>query len=522
MSIYIYEVPITVAICFADFCVDQSPTSAYAAHLADATRARANPRGALEESKRTDRDDKDHLRLIKVLYEYLPQPYGGMGCVAAGERSPSNRNQCSPGARPSVYLFNASPRLALPSPHYDLAASLLTYAYALSNLASALIATYDHDAVGAGVAGPGRCEERLGFAVNLLCQAAGVLGTLAEGVLPAWERGGGGVGRSVDLSREVVDPPSPPLNPSPPASSSPRSPQTPSSPRPPLPKSQPSPALLAKLHLECAAPYGDAGALVGIVEGAGSTTLALAPRFSKGGGGGGGGVRGGGEITPALKRHLSAHTALHTALAHKWLGVDVGEGERAEEAVGFLARARKGFEELRGGGIGALGGGGSGGGGDGKGMERGRGKGVVQEPERVSVVLAHYTKINDSVRLCIRFVSCPQPSPPFKFQNPPTNPPPAAIIPAQRDMQARTNSPPPLSLLIAHLTRSSFPPIPRARIPAGRLAVAPKPYAPPWPAFGRGSLGWEVRSQGYGGAAGDGTRGTGQVDDLGWCEGGSI
>ncbi|KAH7918730.1 hypothetical protein BV22DRAFT_1041540 [Leucogyrophana mollusca] len=61
----------------------------------------------------------------------------------------------------------------------------------------------------------------------------------------------------------------------------------------------------------------------------------------------------------------------------------------------------------------------------------------------------------------------------------------------------------PLSL-ITHLTHSSFPPDPQERIPTGRLAIAPKPYAPPRPAFGPGEARWEARLQGYGDAPGDG------------------
>ncbi|KAH7917650.1 hypothetical protein BV22DRAFT_1135235 [Leucogyrophana mollusca] len=59
----------------------------------------------------------------------------------------------------------------------------------------------------------------------------------------------------------------------------------------------------------------------------------------------------------------------------------------------------------------------------------------------------------------------------------------------------------------------SFQPVPKhrdlqARAPVGCLAVAPKPSAPPRPAFGPGSAGWEVLSQGYGGTVGEGGRGT--------------
>ncbi|KAH7918327.1 hypothetical protein BV22DRAFT_1024771 [Leucogyrophana mollusca] len=143
MSIHVYEPPTTGAISFVDFCVDQSPADAYAAHLAEATQARVNLRGVLKESKRTDRDDKDYLRLVKVctplltftfLDEYLPQLYGVMGCVAAGEIALRSEPMFSWRTTLSARLFDASPRLALPSLHYDLTPSLLTYSSALSNL----------------------------------------------------------------------------------------------------------------------------------------------------------------------------------------------------------------------------------------------------------------------------------------------------------------------------------------------------------------------------------------------------
>jgi hypothetical protein len=66
MTTYLYELPTTGAISFRDFCVDDTATNAYASHIAEATQARANLRGILKEIKRTDTDDKDYLRLIKV------------------------------------------------------------------------------------------------------------------------------------------------------------------------------------------------------------------------------------------------------------------------------------------------------------------------------------------------------------------------------------------------------------------------------------------------------------------------
>lgn len=64
MTSYLYELPTTGAISFADTCVDSTAT--YTADIADTTEARANLRAALKESKRTDNGEKDYLRLVKV------------------------------------------------------------------------------------------------------------------------------------------------------------------------------------------------------------------------------------------------------------------------------------------------------------------------------------------------------------------------------------------------------------------------------------------------------------------------
>jgi hypothetical protein len=66
MTTYLYELPTTGAISFGEFCVDGTAANTYASHIAEATQARANLRGILKEIKRTDTDDKDYLRLIKV------------------------------------------------------------------------------------------------------------------------------------------------------------------------------------------------------------------------------------------------------------------------------------------------------------------------------------------------------------------------------------------------------------------------------------------------------------------------
>ena len=108
------------------------------------------------------------------------------------------------------------------------------------------------------------------------------------------------------------------------------------SPGPPLPKSHPPPALLAKLHIECSSLYSSA------------RLLAKTPGASKN-------LSGDSnmEVCADLRRYLGNQTALHSALSHKWLGVEAGEKggmEKGGEAVAFLHWAKKELEELKDGG----------------------------------------------------------------------------------------------------------------------------------------------------------------------------
>ena len=144
----------------------------------------------------------------------------------------------------------------------------------------------------------------------------------------------------------------------------------------------------------------------------------------------------GDEVTPGLRHYLADAALLCSALAHKWLGVDAGENGGTAQggvAVAFLGRAKAELEELR----------------DGrrklgsvkfdkdKRETRGRMKDRVQdELDAVLVFWKQYKKMNDTLH----------------FQP----------VPSVTELQ---NS-----------------------IPAGRAAVVPKPFTPPLPAFGPGSL----------------------------------
>lgn len=82
MSSFLFEFPTTGAISFADFCVD--PGRNYATELSESTQSRANLRAALKEIKRSD-GEKDNLKLVKVLDDYLPYLCGIIGCTVNDE-----------------------------------------------------------------------------------------------------------------------------------------------------------------------------------------------------------------------------------------------------------------------------------------------------------------------------------------------------------------------------------------------------------------------------------------------------
>jgi hypothetical protein len=246
-------------------------------------------------------------------------------------------------------------------------------------------------------------------------------------------------------------------------------------PGPPLPKSHPSPALIAKLHLEAASIYTSARALAKTPAAAASSSSPCAPGsktrklFSSKSPplaeGSPMGVSGGGaEVSADLRRYLADHAALQLALGHMWLGIDAGEARssstsRAGDAVGLLAWAKSDLEALKDGGAKsaiALGDAGD----REKEMRERRRETVRTEMAVADVFWKHYKKMNDTV-----FSSC------------------FFLLRSAAD----------------RVLQLSFDPVPsqaelQAAIPAGRLAVTQKPFTPPTPAFGPGSVDY-VRKQ---------------------------
>lgn len=275
-------------------------------------------------------------------------------------------------------------------------------------------------------------DERLGFAVTLLCKTAGVYEYIAKNVVSEWEAArdraiaaGMSCPYPPDLSREVLIGLSKYVHS---VSSLPiyeanrghrrlalgdaqniavRKLLTRAafdsvvSPGPPLPKSHPSPALAAKLHLDCVALYSSARALVktpGASRPSPSHQSSSKSKFKLPGKSGDSSNRdetANDEVVPELRRYLADEIAVHHALAHKWLGVDYGEThEGAGTAVGFLTWSKKELEDLKSGGSSS----GINIGSDREKLMREARKARVQdELESVGVFLKGYKRMNDSV-----------------------------------------------------------------------------------------------------------------------------
>ncbi|PPQ95331.1 hypothetical protein CVT26_008176 [Gymnopilus dilepis] len=423
---YLYQLPTTGAISFSDFCVDHSTDKAYTHQIPEATQARANLRGVLKEAKRTDHGEKDYLSLVKLVEEYIPQLRGLMGCVAHDEIGLKTEPMFSWRTTLSANIFHNAPRLDVPGLYADYSFTLLTYGFAMSNLAYSIVTSvgiYEHDRAISDADRKVK-DEKLNVAVDFLCRASGIFSYISDTVLPEWETTRGsppGFAKPPDVTREVT---------SALAKLSLADAQTLAirrllsksaydtniSPGPPLPKSHPPPALLAKLHIECASLYSSARLLaktLGSSKGSSGDTNK--------------------EVSAELRRYLGNQAALHTALSHKWLGVEAGEKggtEKGGEAVAFLQWAKKELEEIKDGvkvvSLGA----------SEKEKEERWKENINNELTNANLFLKYYKKLNDTLH----------------FQP----------VPTQRDLQAR--------------------------IPGGRIAIPAKPYDPPIPAFGPGSI----------------------------------
>jgi hypothetical protein len=109
----------------------------------------------------------------------------------------------------SAHLFNNSPRLSLPALPSELVFTLLTYAFALSDLARLNVVALGEYERERGVSDIERKakDEKLGFAVTLLCKASGIFEHVGTTVLSSAEQTPGwqpGRARPPELSKEVA------------------------------------------------------------------------------------------------------------------------------------------------------------------------------------------------------------------------------------------------------------------------------------------------------------------------------
>lgn len=92
--------------------------------------------------------------------------------------------------------------------HADYAFTLLTYAFALSDLAHVIVdsvGNYERDRAITSTERQAR-EEKVNVAVDFLCRASGIFGFLCDSVLPEWETSRVSPPRSLkppELTREV-------------------------------------------------------------------------------------------------------------------------------------------------------------------------------------------------------------------------------------------------------------------------------------------------------------------------------
>jgi hypothetical protein len=308
----------------------------------------------------------------------------------------------------SAHLFNNSPRLSLPTLPSELVFTLLTYGFALFNLARlnvVALGTYERERGISDVERKAK-DEKLGFAVTLFCKASGFFEHVGTTVLsgaeqtPGWQTGRS---RPPELSKEVSLALSKCAAPSlcltvivrgslittvpfldrlalaSAQSLAIRKLMTKSSydsvvsPGPPLPASHPSPALLAKLHLEAASLCASAESLLRI------------PASRKNDM----------EVTESLLLYARDTAALHGALARKWLGAEKGAQDAHGMAVGFLGWAKRELDALRDSGTR------KGGKEEGRDERRDRRGHIVAEAEDVAQFLRYYTRMNDTVRASV-------------------------------------------------------------------------------------------------------------------------
>jgi len=366
MSLFYYELPTTGAVTFGDLLEDRSGT--HTEHISNASSSRAQVRGILKETKRMGAQ-KDYLRVIKVMEDYLPQLGGIMDCVFAEELALHSEPKFSWRSTLSSHLLKNSPRVEGSGFFYELCFSLLTYAYGLCDLAHATVVSLGNYELEGHLSESERKEkdELLNFAARTLCRAAGIFKHIPDTILvntPGWK----GKERPPDLSPEVL-------------TALPRIVMADANglairklmsravadsiavPGASLPKSHPAPSLLGKLWIHVHGEYATARSLL-------SKSSSIGSRD---------------EVDADLRKYLERRAVYALAMAFKWFGIDAGEHERNGTAIAFLTAAKEDLAELK----------------DVKGASgaesKSRKEALAEEIDSVSQWLRRYKVANDSI-----------------------------------------------------------------------------------------------------------------------------
>ncbi|GAA5998717.1 hypothetical protein JCM5350_005398 [Sporobolomyces pararoseus] len=425
----------------------QDPTNSHTRDLADANASRSRVRTTLRATKKDSLKDgrgADWSGAARAIAEYLPYLYAILSSVEADNLLlSSDPNFVWKSSLSTQALKKDRTKVALPSFHFELAATLLSYAICLANSAAVLVSSLGSYEIASSVSSSAISthDETVNQAADMLCRASGIFLHLADTVIPRWEASVGIESlraRPIEFTRDAAT-----------AlskmcladanllairrllSRSLSVAHSTTTPGPPLPPSHPSPSLLSKLHLQVYTHYDEARSL--FKSHSSSST----------------------EISPLIRRYLSDGRQLALALSYKWLGVDNGERSETGEALGWLGLASKTLEELNDKDKGLnkfkIG--------KGKSAAKGR-KGKVQEEiESVQAFAKAYKKVNDTVH----------------FQP----------IPNAQTLQARLPSGRPALSLKPY---SPSPPAFRQTVSANGLALPPKRVPPPPNLDGMGGL----------------------------------
>ncbi|BEJ13806.1 hypothetical protein CspHIS471_0309800 [Cutaneotrichosporon sp. HIS471] len=360
MAPFLFPYPTTGSVTFSNVLLDRG--LAYTLELADATVARTKLQVVLKAAAAGDQGTSA-LAILEAVQVYLPHLRGIIACLDTDDLL-FKGDPVFPWASSLTRYAVSAPLLPFPSIHAEHHFVLLVYTIALCNYAASILSSLPiFESTGRGVPALSTEDEKkttaaLSRAVDLLSQASGVADWAATNVAPQLEEGrkatGGRVGKGykwpvetgpegfrglsmilladahVTAIRKLLLPVLGHALFAPPG--------------PPLPPKHASPSLLGKLYLHVASLYSQASALFAVHDVPAVKAKLFArdrlpndPDAAES------------DVIPDLKRYLRKEALLSSALAYKWLGVDVGEngkGNCVGEAIAWISEARERLAQL--------------------------------------------------------------------------------------------------------------------------------------------------------------------------------